>query len=231
MKCEIIRDLMPSYIDELTSEASNAALEEHVESCEECRKYMEIMRKELVSEEYLRKSEEEIKADIQPFQKLKKVTSRAIGMILFVCLLLMVVCSLVWYNLYGSIKTANSQDIAISYEKRNNLVQLTFSSQEDVYSIEVWDGWTDEEEEIPEDERWRNVAVMQYRELSFGHASTRYERGYGRLKFFFLDNNTVVTEEGDRVELSGDETLKLYFQDKVQEIKIADLYYSGSSLN
>ena len=45
MKCEIIRDLFPSYIDGLTSEESNEAVEEHLEKCKECRDYLEAMKK------------------------------------------------------------------------------------------------------------------------------------------------------------------------------------------
>ena len=33
MKCEIIRDLLPNYLDGLTSQASNEAIEEHLETC------------------------------------------------------------------------------------------------------------------------------------------------------------------------------------------------------
>ena len=33
MKCEVIRDLFPSYIDGLTSEESNELIEEHLEEC------------------------------------------------------------------------------------------------------------------------------------------------------------------------------------------------------
>ena len=35
--CEVIRDLLPSYIDELTSETTNRVIREHLESCEDCR--------------------------------------------------------------------------------------------------------------------------------------------------------------------------------------------------
>lgn len=43
MKCEIIRDLLPSYADGLTSRASNEAVEEHLEQCIDCRKYYKEM--------------------------------------------------------------------------------------------------------------------------------------------------------------------------------------------
>lgn len=35
--CEIIQDLMPLYVDELTSELSNAEIENHFEECEQCK--------------------------------------------------------------------------------------------------------------------------------------------------------------------------------------------------
>ena len=41
MKCEIIRDLLPSYLDELTSAESNQAIEEHLQECKDCRKHLE----------------------------------------------------------------------------------------------------------------------------------------------------------------------------------------------
>lgn len=36
MDCEIIRDLLPLYADNLTSESSNRQIEEHVKTCREC---------------------------------------------------------------------------------------------------------------------------------------------------------------------------------------------------
>ena len=42
--CEVIQDLMPSYIDGLTSPVTSRVVEEHVEGCEKCRKMLEHMR-------------------------------------------------------------------------------------------------------------------------------------------------------------------------------------------
>ena len=35
--CEVIRDLLPSYVDELTSEVTNQVIRDHLETCEDCR--------------------------------------------------------------------------------------------------------------------------------------------------------------------------------------------------
>ena len=47
MKCEIIRDLMPLYLDDICSAETKKTVEEHLADCEECRKYMKQMQTEL----------------------------------------------------------------------------------------------------------------------------------------------------------------------------------------
>ena len=44
--CDVIQDLMPSYIDGILSEDSRALVEEHMGTCQECRKMLEIMKEE-----------------------------------------------------------------------------------------------------------------------------------------------------------------------------------------
>lgn len=44
--CDVIQDLMPSYVDGILSEDSQALVKEHMESCKECRKMLEIMKEE-----------------------------------------------------------------------------------------------------------------------------------------------------------------------------------------
>lgn len=46
-ECKIIRDLFPSYIDGLTNEETNQYIEEHLNNCENCKKTLEDMRREL----------------------------------------------------------------------------------------------------------------------------------------------------------------------------------------
>ena len=48
--CELIRDLLPLYVDGLTSEASNREIKEHLETCGSCRERYERMKRELEGE-------------------------------------------------------------------------------------------------------------------------------------------------------------------------------------
>ena len=58
MKCEIIRDLIPLYLDKVCSEDSRKLVEEHLAECSECRKYMKELETEL--EAVKQKKEEDL---------------------------------------------------------------------------------------------------------------------------------------------------------------------------
>lgn len=45
--CKIVRDLLPNYIEQLTSEETNNFIENHLAECKECKETMENMKEEL----------------------------------------------------------------------------------------------------------------------------------------------------------------------------------------
>lgn len=46
LSCAVVRDLLPSYIDKLTSEETNEAVERHLEGCGDCRRVLAAMQGE-----------------------------------------------------------------------------------------------------------------------------------------------------------------------------------------
>ena len=56
-ECDIIKDLLPSYVDEICSEASKEWIEEHLKECEECRKTVSMLKDTEIS---AKKLEQEI---------------------------------------------------------------------------------------------------------------------------------------------------------------------------
>ena len=46
INCEIIRDLIPSYVDEMCSHATKKCVEEHIKECEQCREMIEVCKEE-----------------------------------------------------------------------------------------------------------------------------------------------------------------------------------------
>ena len=67
LTCAVVRDLLPSYIEKLTSEETNEAVERHLEGCEECRKVLAVMQGEGGP------AAEENKAEAKEIDYLKKV--------------------------------------------------------------------------------------------------------------------------------------------------------------
>ena len=73
MKCEIIRDLLPLYIDGLTSKESNQEIEKHLKNCEECQKYYQEMTGGIDNFSVI--TNEEIE-DVNLIKKIKKKNRR-----------------------------------------------------------------------------------------------------------------------------------------------------------
>ncbi|MCI8377305.1 MAG: DUF4825 domain-containing protein [Lachnospiraceae bacterium] len=78
LQCEIVQDLLPSYVDGLTSEVTNAAVCGHIDSCEECRKILERMREPQQMDMDVLQREE-----IDFLKKTKRRLHRRIGISIF----------------------------------------------------------------------------------------------------------------------------------------------------
>jgi predicted anti-sigma-YlaC factor YlaD len=67
MKCEIIRDLLPSYIENLTSKESNDEIDIHLTECPDCTKLLNDMKEQISTE-----SNFSIPKEINYLKKIKK---------------------------------------------------------------------------------------------------------------------------------------------------------------
>ncbi len=55
VSCEIIKDLLPLYKDELCSDESKKMIDEHLLECEKCKRELELMNEEInISEEIIK---------------------------------------------------------------------------------------------------------------------------------------------------------------------------------
>ena len=107
IKCEVIRDLFPSYIDGLTSRESNQLIEEHLGECRECREYLDEMKEDIAGEAQPVKN----KKAIQPCRKLRQKNRQKI---LLAAVRAVVICGLIFgggLRYYGHTWTADSDDV------------------------------------------------------------------------------------------------------------------------
>ena len=120
--CKIIQDLLPNYIDKLTTEESNIYLEEHLKQCEECRKNLEDMEKELKLDTD--------KKDGKKVKYMKKFSNkmRILKLILFVILIIFLIST-------GRkmIILTNLSKKAEEYVNSTNYHRITYGYQPDYY--------------------------------------------------------------------------------------------------
>lgn len=119
--CEIIRDLLPLYIDDVCNKETKLAVENHLAECQKCREYYESMKATV----NISKNTNSNSDDAQKINSLKRVKSklnRKIHTIVFSSIAAMLVVIFGVYLLcFAPIKNVSIEDISVSV---------------DVYSIE-----------------------------------------------------------------------------------------------
>lgn len=97
-ECEIARDLMPNYIDGLTSKESNEYIEKHLETCNDCRNYLNEMKSSVEL-----KGKETIKAEVDYMKKAKKKMRIGEKLVVIIGFLIIITAMLFWREIYQGI--------------------------------------------------------------------------------------------------------------------------------
>lgn len=229
MECGIIRDLMPSYVDGLTSEESGRAVEEHVQECAECRDFLYAMKAELESEKYLKIDEVQAEAEIKAFKKLKKViTNRTVFGVIVAVLFVINILWGFYEDTFISRKSVLSGDVRVTYENTGGVVRIGFVSKKDNVRLEGWMG-TSHEESSEEVLTNASGSVRESLSLVVSRISP-VRKGYDMdrnfcLDYVFLDDGTVIylNEYGENERVNENDILTVEFEDKSVEIPIKEL--------
>ncbi len=91
LTCEVVEDLMPSYIDNLTSEVTNKAVREHLAQCDKCKAKLENM-KEPYSEDKIEREKKEI--DFLKKNRKKNIRTKLLSLLAVVLVVAITVSSL-----------------------------------------------------------------------------------------------------------------------------------------
>lgn len=129
-ECNIVKELLPNYIENLLSDEAKDYVEKHLESCNKCKQTLEIIRDERTEIENNDKREEQV--ELNHLKKYKRKMS-AIKLVLFVVLLLILsICSLFivkFKNINTVINNANN--------KKQELAQIeNYSIHTTLYHID-----------------------------------------------------------------------------------------------
>lgn len=212
MKCEIIRDLFPSYLDGLTSAESNQAIEEHLEGCEPCKEVLAQMKQEL--EEQL----EPPKKRINPFRKFNRRMKATVGAVVAICIYL----GGAGYKGFAQGFAIDPSDIKMDVRTENDILYLDFSlengnlmhygsiydeSSAEIRLRKVWKLPGDDLGEHPNEFSWG----MNLKPLAFGKSD--------RVEVLQGDDELYIVETGseDVAMEDGEPSLVMLFQENDAE--------------
>ncbi len=122
--CEMIQDLMPSYVDGVSSEVSNRAIEEHVGECRECASILSDMQ----APEERTEEQEEQKREIDYLKKVKKRNRLIIGSVVALAVVGLVFAIRLLMDIFGGEYLLTNIDYHV--EVTGNTLQITGTTPE-----------------------------------------------------------------------------------------------------
>jgi len=181
--CDIVKDLLPLYVDDVCSEKSREMIEKHLEECEECRKYCELLLGK--SPEVVVDRETSFFKESEFIQKIKKKITLDMICVGFMIFLFITMGSIMWnryafepgFGLFGLI----DQRLDIDDVQIKNIYQLK--------SGEIYF-------ELKSDKKitWPYVTPISYdeeRESYYSHAMLTYSWWQD-----YVEGNVTVKEAG-----------------------------------
>lgn len=125
--CDVIKDLLPLYVENLASEDTKRLIEEHVKSCTGCKKELESMKNY---------REIPIDTNMEPFKKIeKKLFKNKVETIAFTALLVLVFSIIALAYLTTPEYLLYSRSIVSLKEYEDGKVVITFSEEVAGYNI------------------------------------------------------------------------------------------------
>lgn len=94
MKCEIIRDLLPLYIDEICSKEDTYEIEEHLKDCDKCKNIFDKMKVDIIPII----DSEQVLAAKKPFDIIKKKNKIHISVAVVITIVIMIIGYMVIQN-------------------------------------------------------------------------------------------------------------------------------------
>lgn len=191
MKCEIIQDLLPSYIEGLTSKESNTEIENHIKDCSHCRTTLEEMKTEIITTNI-----EMNKNKIMPFKKLNKRVLKAVLITLASCVFVVGM----YMFLFGFGWKVQSDEIIVAYSNNDEVITVEFELKNNNRALNNWSSFDE-----------NMISHIKFTECYIGSLDdrgdypnrfsygTHYKDETGQQKIF-TDNDYFVIQYQDKTE-------------------------------
>jgi hypothetical protein len=117
MKCEVVKDLLPVYMDDLVSEVTKQEVEQHLQQCESCNAIYQQMKAPIDNTDMVPNDKE-----INYLKKLRKK-----GLInIITCIVAMSVIFTILTSLFAIGASVKQQDMTYTYSIENSILWIHF---------------------------------------------------------------------------------------------------------
>ncbi|WP_339162606.1 zf-HC2 domain-containing protein [Siminovitchia sp. FSL W7-1587] len=222
MNHSVFRDLVPNYIENLTTEETNRQMEKHMEQCEDCREYVKEMREDLSIER--RNEQKEENRNIDYLKKVRLKNRKKIITITGALLSLFLVLSISYYFLFVHMWMADKNDVETTIQQQDSKVTLTFQSKNDNrYLLAVGNQTAkhDYTDFITIYESWN---VFSDTKLNPFSELAKARQNGDKISYVFLDENTLLLDNGEKKKLTDEDKITIEYKDHSEVIRLKDLY-------
>lgn len=122
LRCEIVQDLLPSYVDGLTSDETNEAIKDHLADCVSCRDMYERMKADEMSAEENSEVMEKEKKEINFLKRIKQ--KHRLNLMLVVVILTVFFAAVYYHQTYQKGEEMSADEIDYSLQWNSNDSQL-----------------------------------------------------------------------------------------------------------
>ncbi|CAN7520591.1 zf-HC2 domain-containing protein [Rossellomorea sp. LjRoot5] len=212
MNHDVFKDLVPSYIEHLTSEETNRQMEVHMEQCKNCREYLHEMQEEWLSENVHEQAKED--KNIDYLKKVRSKNRKKILTIVTSLLSLFLILILGYYLLFIRMWIADANDVQTTIQNQGNTVTLSFKSKQDNRHLLI------RKEQLNRDFTDWMVIYEKREDLS----TPENLKDEINITYTFLDENTLLLDNGKEKKLTNDDKISIQYKDSTKELLVKDLY-------
>ncbi|MFD1168592.1 zf-HC2 domain-containing protein [Oceanobacillus caeni] len=226
MNHDVFKDLVPSYMENLTSEETNRQMQKHMEQCDDCREYVKGMQEDFLIERTNEQKDQ--KRNIDYFKKIRSKNRKKIFTVAGSLLGLFLIISIGYYFLFVHMWIADENNVQTTVQKQNNIATLNFKSKKDnryLLAMEQQEN-QDYTDLIIIYENWNIFADKNWNihsELAIA------QQGGTDITYTFLDENTLLLPNGKEKKLTDEDKITIQYKDSTEEIRLKDLYRAGNN--
>ena len=158
--CDVVRDLLPLYVEKMTSEMSNIMVEEHLQECSECKKYEQSLKEDSINQKSI--NQESINQQMiekTPLQVVKKDIRKRKRNAVALCSLIVALFLILLFSHLTKPRYLSLQESGISVEVTQNencylnfsnnvtackMTRETWEDGSNVVTVEAWTSMWDD---------------------------------------------------------------------------------------